>query len=167
MKVCICRVDNRLVHGQITTVWVRRLEISSILVVDNLLSHDSLASRVLCMAAPPKVEIQVLSVAQMAAALQSETGREQQVKAMILFRDLETVYELFAQTGKIADTLSLGGMPSRIGRHELGQNLFFTREERRLALDLIDQYCISIVSQVLPSDVPIDVGALLRENNGK
>ena len=165
MKICMCRVDDRLIHGQVTAVWCRQLGVSSIFVVDDELSKDRLTIKILCMTAPPKTEVHVLSVSRMAAMLSNKAAAPAQIRAMILFRTLATAKDLFAQTGKIFDTLCLGGMPSRIGRHEIGKNLFLSKEERMVVLEMIERYGMDVLSQILPSDPPVDVGALVQETN--
>lgn len=164
MKICMCRVDDRLIHGQVTAVWSRQLGVSSVFVVDDDLAKDRLTIQILRMTAPPKTEVHVLPVDQMAALL-SNPAATPQVRAMILFRTLETAREFFARTGRVFDTLCLGGMPSRIGRHEVGKNLFLSREERQVVLEMVERYGVSVLSQILPSDAPIDVGALVQESN--
>lgn len=162
MKICMCRVDARLIHGQITAVWARELGASSIFVVDDELSEDRLTIKILCMTAPSKVDVHVLSVAQMVEVLHNRTMASPQIRAIILFRNLMSAKSLFDLTGKIYETLTLGGMPSRIGRYEIEKNLFLSKEERLVASDMMRQHGISIISQVLPSDAPIDVGALIQ-----
>lgn len=164
VKICICRVDERLIHGQVTAVWCRQQGVSSIFVIDDELAKDRLTIRILRMTAPPKTEVRVLSAAQMAAVLSGEE-RSESTRAMLLFRTLAAADELFAQTGPLCPALCLGGMPSRIGRHEVGKNLFLSKEERGLVADIAERYGVSVISQILPSDPPVDVGALIQEAN--
>ncbi len=56
------RLDERLIHGQITTAWSRYLDVSGIVVVSDKLAVDQLASKVLLMAAPAGKKVAVKSV---------------------------------------------------------------------------------------------------------
>lgn len=46
------RLDERLIHGQITTAWSRFLDVGAIVVANDKLSKDQLATQVLLMSAP-------------------------------------------------------------------------------------------------------------------
>ena len=161
MKICIFRVDDRLIHGQVTAVWTRELGVSTIFVVDDTLCRDRLSVNILSMTAPPKTQVHVFSTDQMASALRSPQVTAAPGRAMILFRDLAAAEELLARTGRICETLCLGGIPSRIGRHEIAKNLFLSKDERLAVLNIADHYGMRVISQVLPSDTPLDVGALI------
>lgn len=163
MKICLCRVDDRLVHGQITAAWTKNRNISTIFVVDDALASDRLAARVISMTVPSRLEVQVLSVSQMSALLQNSGAALEEVRAMILFRSLQMANDLFAQNGRIVDTLILGGMPSKLGREEVGKNLFLSKEEVELVARITDSHGIAVVLQMLPNDMPVDVSSMLSD----
>ena len=58
MKVCFCRVDYRLLHGQVTNAWTSKYKIKHIFVVDDELYKDDIARRVLMMASPKRSKYQ-------------------------------------------------------------------------------------------------------------
>lgn len=164
MGTSIYRVDDRLIHGQITDAWVKCLSISNIMIVDDDMVQDKLAIRILGMAAPAKVNVQVVTVADMASLLMfhAENNGLKGGKTMVLFRSLFEVKKLLSKTGKVFDILYLGGIPSKLGRHEIKKNVFLSDDEVRLLQTIIAKYNISVVSKLLPSDTAVDVGELLR-----
>lgn len=161
MKICICRVDDRLIHGQITAAWTKKYNISNIFVVDDELSADRLAVQVISMTVPPRIEVRVLSVSQMSALLRGTQAEEGDARAMILFRSLGMAGNLFEAGGHITDTLILGGMASKIGRHQIAKNLFLSKEEENLVVQIADSCGLTVVLQMLPEDMPIDVRDML------
>ena len=56
------RLDERLIHGQITTAWSRYLDVNAIVVASDKLAKDHLASQVLLMAAPAGKKVAVKSI---------------------------------------------------------------------------------------------------------
>ena len=46
------RIDERLIHGQITTAWSRFLDVSRIVVASDKLAKDPLTTQTLLMSAP-------------------------------------------------------------------------------------------------------------------
>lgn len=56
------RLDERLIHGQVTTAWSRSLDVSGIVVVSDKLSKDKLATQTLLMSAPAGKKVACKSV---------------------------------------------------------------------------------------------------------
>lgn len=57
------RIDERLIHGQITTAWSRFLDVSAIVVANDRLAQDELATQTLLMSAPAGKKVAVKSIA--------------------------------------------------------------------------------------------------------
>ena len=165
MNVYLCRVDDRLVHGQITAAWTRKYNISNIFVVDDELAGDRIASKILTLTVPSKIEVQVVSSPQMAILLQRCDVNLEKIKAMLLFRSLHVVNDLLSRTGHITDILTIGGISSKLGRQEIERNLFLSEEEQKLIEYMAHEYQLQIILQTLPDDTPIDIKNLLSHNN--
>lgn len=157
MKVCFCRVDYRLLHGQVTNAWTSKYKIKHIFVVDDELYKDDIARRVLMMASPSKVNTSVYSTDQMAGILQQTSIHSSDSKAAVLVKSLEDAEKLFSKAGKITNRLILGSVSCGIGRSKVCDRLFLSKEERKIVKDMSDKYAIQIEHQVLPGDTPVDV----------
>ena len=59
MDIRLARVDDRLIHGQVTTVWSKRTNVSRIIVIDELVEKDVLRKALLEQAAPPGIQVHV------------------------------------------------------------------------------------------------------------
>lgn len=167
MKFYFCRVDERLLHGQITTTWVRHLSISHIFVVDNELANDKLAKKLLTIMVPPHIDVRVFSVEQMAHICQNAPPELAQKRIMLLFRTLAGVEQFIKVSGRVFDELNLGGIPYCVGRQQVDKNLFLSVEERLIIQQFIQQYHIKVFSQVLPGDMPVDLSSLSSPTNIK
>ena len=106
MKVCFCRVDYRLLHGQVTNAWTSKYKIKHIFVVDDELYKDDIARRVLMMASPSGVNTSVYSTDQMAGILQQTSILSSDSKAAVLVKSLEDAEKLFSKARKIVKDMS-------------------------------------------------------------
>lgn len=164
MKICFCRVDNRLLHGQVTNAWTKKYKIRHIFVVDDELCKDDIARRVLTLASPAKVNTRVCSADQMLNVLEQKEVRQNDAKAAILLKTVENARKLFYKVGKMTDTLILGGISCGIGRHRVCERLFLSEEEKEAVKDIAGKYDVRIEHQILPGDPPIDVVRCLEQN---
>lgn len=101
MKVCFCRVDYRLLHGQVTNAWTSKYKIKHIFVVDDELYKDDIARRVLMMASPSKVNTSVYSTDQMAGILQQTSILSSDSKAAVLVKSLEDAESCFPKLERL------------------------------------------------------------------
>ncbi|MDY2725715.1 MAG: PTS sugar transporter subunit IIB, partial [Anaerostipes faecalis] len=56
------RVDDRLIHGQVVTQWVKVFKAQKIVVIDTDVAKDKMQKNVLKFAAPPDMKVSILSV---------------------------------------------------------------------------------------------------------
>ncbi|WP_220039301.1 PTS sugar transporter subunit IIB [Listeria ivanovii] len=70
------RVDDRLVHGQVVTAWIKQLNAKKIFVVDDLAASNPIISKALIMATPKHVELVIKSVEDAKTSI-SELNEEQ------------------------------------------------------------------------------------------
>ncbi|MGO2696141.1 mannose/fructose/sorbose PTS transporter subunit IIB [Bavariicoccus seileri] len=94
MEVKLVRIDDRLIHGQVATVWTKASRINRILVVNDAVSKDSLRKALLSQAAPPGVRVNVIPISKMIAIWNDPVFNS--FKAMLLFtnpHDVKTVVE--------------------------------------------------------------------------
>ena len=62
MAIINARVDDRLVHGQVATSWIRGLHIQVVVVVDDRIAKDDMQKSILKMSAPADTKVYALSV---------------------------------------------------------------------------------------------------------
>lgn len=164
MKTYFCRVDDRLLHGQLTAAWARKLSLTNIFIVDNILANDKNAVKVMMAMAPQRVAITVLPVARAVDLLRQEESELFGERVLCLLGSLQTAAEFLSETKERFSALNLGGLTSRVGRHEVGKNLFLSNEERQIVLQIAEEYGLPVIQQILPGDPPVDVGARIRSS---
>ena len=62
MTIVGCRIDGRLIHGQVANLWSAKLNVSRIMVVDNEVVNNDVEKSGLKLATPPGVKLSILPV---------------------------------------------------------------------------------------------------------
>ena len=71
-KVVLCRVDSRLIHGQVMTKWLQQSQADHIVIVSDSVSKDSFLLDIYKMSAPPGINIDCYSEEQAAKLWKEE-----------------------------------------------------------------------------------------------
>ncbi len=147
------RLDNRLIHGQVTVAWTRRLGVRRLIVCNDEVAADEL-QRMLLPQAARGLPTDVLSIE---ATLAVEAGAD----TMIIAKHPEDVFGL-VDGGLRPEVVNVGNVAPRPGAA-------YTMVARSVAVtaDEADAYRklaaagVPLVTQLLPHDKPTDFVPLL------
>lgn len=134
MAITLLRVDERLIHGQVTVGWGGRLRPTVYVVVDDKLVVSDWERELMELGAPPEVEVEFLSVA--AARLRVEEWSGSSARVVVLTRDLDHMIRLARGRILAGEQVNLGGLHHAPGRTEALPYLFLTQEDRELIVEL-------------------------------
>jgi mannose/fructose/N-acetylgalactosamine-specific phosphotransferase system component IIB len=109
--IVLARVDDRLVHGQVTAGWVPHLRAARVVVANDRLAGDPVLSLIV-QAGASGVQVEVLPVAE--AARRAVCGAWDSSPAIVLFESLQDARRAL-DAGLAFTCLNLGGL-----RHEGG-----------------------------------------------
>jgi len=70
-EVVMNRIDDRLIHGQVVTVWTRLRNANSILIVDDVVAKTPMMMDMFKFAAPPGIKLAAMTVADAGERLKS------------------------------------------------------------------------------------------------
>ena len=148
MAIVLCRVDDRLVHGQVVIGWGRPLGIDLIVLVDNTVAGSTWEQELYRMAVSPDIEVRFVTVAEASAQLAdlSANGR----RGLVLTGDLETMAALHAANPVAIHRINLGGIHHRPGRRERLPYLYLSDDELRRLFDL-ETAGADVTAQDLPT----------------
>ena len=151
------RIDDRLIHGQVVTGWVKKTECSRILVVDDQVAKDPFMQRLLKAAAPPKMLVEAKSTADASKWLLEEEEAGERI--LILVKVPETVEDL-QKAGLVFDEVILGGMAAKAGRKKFNKNVSASEEEVACMRRIMEKGT-RMVFQLVPDETPVDVAKLV------
>ncbi|WP_019240139.1 MULTISPECIES: PTS sugar transporter subunit IIB [Enorma] len=152
-NIVLTRVDDRLVHGQVMTSWVKATGANKIMVVDDGVAQDELMKTVLKGVVPSQVKLGIFSVAK--AVDRMVKGFKDTDKVIMLVKTPETVWRM-QQAGVEFKTLNIGGMGIRSDRTTLYQNIAASESEREAIKSLVDAGC-AVTIQITADDAKVDV----------
>jgi len=157
MSIVLCRVDDRLLHGQVVIGWGRPLGIDLIILVDDQVAASDWEQELYRMAVSPDIEVRFVTVADAAGEMADWQANGK--RGLILTGDLETMAALRTASPDVVQRINLGGIHHRPGRRERLPFLYLTDQELRTLLALEAGGAV-ITAQDLPTTPAVALRAL-------
>lgn len=157
MSLALCRVDDRLVHGQVVIGWGRPLAAKFIVLVDDGVRASGWEQDLYRMAVPEGVEVMFATTNEAIATL--TTWASDPRPGILLTGDLATMAALHQASPELLHRINLGGIHHRPDRHERLRYLYLSADEEQL-LGEMRAHGAEITAQDLPTTPPVDVEAL-------
>ncbi len=153
MPIALYRVDERLIHGQVTVGWGTRLHPVRYLVVDDLLAGSDWEQELYRLGTPSDVEVHFLPVAAAARELPAWEGAGG--VTILLTRDLPSMARLAAGARLEGTEVNLGGIHHAEGRTQVLPYLSLGEAERDAIRSLVDAG-LEVVARDLPGAPGVD-----------
>lgn len=146
MKISMIRIDERLIHGQVTMGWARTSSANLILAVNDLVAKDSFQKKLMMMAAPVGVTIEIYSVDEVVEKLNANTWPNATI--LLLLRNPIDMVRLVEKGIKV-NKINVGGVRSPGATIKLTKEVSATLEELA-AWKKLDEIGIRIEVQWVP-----------------
>jgi mannose/fructose/N-acetylgalactosamine-specific phosphotransferase system component IIB len=148
MPIVLCRVDDRLVHGQVVVGWGRPLDLNRIVLVDDEVRQSPWEQELYRMAAPAEIAMDFVSAAEAAPQLRGwDAGRE---RVLVLVGTIGAAGELLRRAPGALTRLNLGGIHAGPGR----------RDEELAMLQRMAERGLEVSAQDVPTSRPIPLKEL-------
>jgi len=157
MSIVLCRIDDRLVHGQVVIGWGRAMGIDLIILVDDQVAASDWEQELYRMAVTPEIEVRFVTMAD--AARQMSEWQSNGKRGLVLTGDLETMAALRASSPDVVQRINLGGIHHRAGRRERLPFVYLTDQELG-TLQALEAGGAVITAQDLPTTAPVALKAL-------
>lgn len=131
--ICMTRVDNRLLHGQIACAWVKHLGIDCILIANDNLAGDQMRKSMIRLAKPEGTKLVCKSVEDSAKAIAS--GVTDKYRLLVIVESVCDAHKLCTLCSAV-DELNLGNAESREGSRPLDKTFYVTREDEEMLGEL-------------------------------
>lgn len=159
IKIAHCRVDTRLLHGQVATTWTKQVNPDRIIVVSDGVSHDELRKTMIVQAAPPGVKVHVIPISKMIEV--SKDPRFGATKVMLLFETPQDVLTA-VEGGVDIKNVNLGSMAHSVGKVVVTNAIAMDQADVDCLEDLAARGIAFDVRKV-PSDAPEDFDAMMKK----
>ena len=158
----LVRIDTRLLHGQVSTNWVRAVKPNRIIVVSDKVAQDEMRKTLIQQAAPSGVRTHTIPISKLIEI--DQDPRFGGTKALILFEDPQDV--LAAVKGGVEfDHINIGSMAHSTGKVLIDRAISVDKEDVETIRTLRDEHGITFDTKRLPSDSSEDLEKLFREKN--
>ncbi len=141
------RIDDRLIHGQVVTAWLKELKSKGILVVDDMAAKNPILSKTLSLACPKGVSLSIASTSDACSHL-AEWGPD----ALIICKLPVTARSLFAELPNEDWTICVGNVSGGAGRTAYSKSVHLDDENYAAVLELNSYDNVSIFMQTTPGD---------------
>lgn len=156
-NIVLARIDDRLIHGQVVTAWVKQTNATRIVIADDPLTNDSFMQRLLKAVAPPGIVVDILTVEAAADFLKEEPAAGENI--IVLVKTPEVIEDLI-QRGVALDKVILGGIGAKEGRKRFNKNVSASPAEVECIKRIIDKG-VEMYYQLVPSEKAVDVKKLI------
>lgn len=159
MEIRLVRIDDRLIHGQVATVWAKITKANRILVVSDDVAKDELRKTLLKQTAPPGVRVSVITVEKM--SLIANNPLFNSFKAMLLFTNPQDVAAVVKNGAKIK-SVNIGGMSYSEGKKMITNAVAVNQADAKAFKFLSDQG-IELEIRKVASDSKANMMNLLKK----
>jgi PTS system mannose-specific IIB component len=159
-KILVARIDDRLIHGQVVTSWVKSYSITEILIIADDLAKNMLMQRIYKSVAPAGIEVRIMTNSDALDFLREDSKKDENLLILVKTPD---VFEYLVDNGITLSKIVLGGMGLLPGRDVLIRNVSANEAERE-SLRRLTGSGIKVVYQMLPSNKERDIEKLLIGN---
>jgi len=153
----LCRIDDRLIHGQVVVGWGQPLDVGFIVLVDDEVAASEWERELYQLGVPPGMDVYFQTVDEAADAF-PRFAADRRV-GIVLTKDIETMQRLASRVPTIRG-INVGGLHYRAGRVQKLRYVFLAPDEEGALRALADRG-IAITAQDVPAARAIPIADLL------
>ena len=148
MTIVHATVDERLIHGQVATVWTNTVGAQRIMVVNDAAVKDQLQIGALKMAKPAGVKLSILSKRK--AIEKILAGNYDEEKVFLITKDIADMAALI-DGGVPLQSFNVGNISQKEGSRAIKKSVALTDEDIQTVRRLTDNG-VTITAQMIPSE---------------
>lgn len=126
MIISLARIDDRLIHGQVVTVWSKVTKCQRIIVCNDEIANDELRKTLLTQVAPPGVKSHVVSIEKAVRVINNPKYEKDIV--ILLFTCPKDVLRLI-DAGVSIKSVNIGGISYKEGKTQLTSAICVSPED--------------------------------------
>ncbi len=155
--ILLCRVDHRLLHGQVAVSWVQGLKSDCIFCVGDHVANDPVWKTTLKLGKPAGCKLVIKDMASAIEAINS--GVTDKYRMIICLQTIAEAKQLIDGCPSIT-SLNLGNSKARDTTREIARQVFLEPEEEQALRELVDKG-VEVEIRALADDQKVDVKSVL------
>ena len=154
----VCRVDERLLHGQVAVTWVNTINPDAIIIANDEIMNDEIGKLALKMAKPEGMQMAIRSIQKAI-----ELINHPQTQSLQIFLLVKTIHDarLIEEGTHQIHYLNMGRVYCKDGTIELGAGIPISQNDADDLIAMFDRVS-RIEYQMVPSETAKDVKKILR-----
>ena len=154
-NIVLARVDDRLIHGQITIGWLNKISVDTIIIINKELRSNTFLSEMTKQAAPDNYRTEIFNTEEFIEYYKNRTKED----ILILSKEVK-VYENIQTKEEIFSEINIGNIGSKDDSKKIYKNVHINSEEKKSIKNLLEKNC-NIYLQMLPEDSKINIEKLI------
>ena len=152
------RIDERMIHGQVASVWVNMLGCNRIIVANDAAPKDEMQIAALKMACPAGIKLSLLSVNK--AASNIKDGKYDDDKVFLITRDVPDCKRLI-DAGVPLPSVNVGNLSHSEGLNKIKNSVSLSNEDIGTIREIIAAG-ISVTAQMVPNESGASIETFLK-----
>lgn len=122
----LVRIDHRLLHGQVVFSWTKSLNVSRIIIIDDIAATDELKKMSLSLSKPSGVKLNIFTVKDALSKMSKVEQLNENI--MLIFGGTKSIREFCEGYPKIKE-INYGGIAKKGNSTQYSNAIFLTEEE--------------------------------------
>jgi len=156
------RVDDRLIHGQVVTVWSRYYKLKQIIIVDDEVARDPIQRQIISVVTPADMKVHICGTGDAPPLI--EQAESEGISTMVLVKGPEALAKLAEHQVPVREVI-MGGMQFKAGHRQITKTVSVSERQAVLFAEL-SKAGIKFTLQVIPSERPQDFIEILQSKGG-
>jgi mannose/fructose/N-acetylgalactosamine-specific phosphotransferase system component IIB len=144
----LTRIDDRLVHGQVSFTWVPSLGINCLIVANDKTACDDFQKMALTLARPPSAKLLILTIEESIAFLNDDKSKN--AKILLIVNSINDAFTLSEKVTEI-QSINFGGIRAREGTRLISRAIAVSDADISLIKQMADKGIELEIRQV-PND---------------
>ncbi len=161
MKISFVRIDDRLIHGQVATVWVKAYDCNRIMCCSDEVAKDELRKQLVLQVTPPGLKAYILPIQKAIEAFNNP--KYDSFNTFFLFTNPTDVLRM-VEAGIPFESVNLGGMRYVDGKTQISQAVSVNEQDIE-ALKKLDERGVKLELRQLAKDPKVNVIEKLKSMN--
>lgn len=155
----LCRVDERLLHGQVAVTWVSEVAPDSILVANDEIMENEIAKMALKMVKPNGVKLAIRSIDGGADVLNDPRAKD--LKIFVIVKTIQDALRLIEKTDCI-HKVNIGGVKKKEGSKLVSAAVYLNDDDLE-TLEKLDNAVEYVEFRMIPADSPKTAKEILNK----
>lgn len=159
MNICLARIDDRLIHGQVVTRWTKEWKIKRIIVINDEISNDAIRSVLIKQATPPGITAHIININKAVRVYNNPKYAGENI--IMLFTNPSDVLQII-EKGIPITSVNIGGMAFYKGKKQINNAISIDKKDL-ISFKKLNQYGIELEIRKVPSDSPLQMMNLIKK----